>query len=388
MKIAINTSCAVAGGALTHLRHLVPRMVEILGEDELVLIGDDIARDRVQIEADLSWVPTPPVGNGLLARSSWETFGLPSLLERERVDVLFHPGNFAVFRSPIPQVLLVHNLAPFMPWVIKDESLRQKIRLTFLRALTRRSLSVAEAVVFISQWGKDLVVGPGTRSSDRMPVIPFGAEHGSESPNRAVLEELDLRENEFVLTVSHLYRYKHVEKLIDAYARLGSRVKDWPLVIVGEPYDQSYASLLERQSASCDARVIFTGGLEAASLLALMQECRVFVFTSEAENLPITLLEAMSAGAPILTNRTCSMPETCAEAAAYVGEVTSSAYEAQLDRLLFDDQARADLKATSVSRAGDFRWDEAAERTLEVLRSARRGEAAAKGTGTAPRNGL
>ncbi|MHA7837078.1 MAG: glycosyltransferase family 4 protein [bacterium] len=368
MRIAINTSCAVAGGALTHLRHLVPRMVEILGEDELVLIGDDIARERVQIEADLSWVSTPPVGNGLWARSRWETLGLPSLLERERIDVLFHPGNFAVFRSPVPQVLLVHNLAPFMPWVIKDESLRQKLRLTFLRALTRRSLSVADSVVFISQWGKDLVVGPETPSSDRMPVIPFGAEHGSESPNRAVLEELDLRGNEFVLTVSHLYRYKHVEKLIDAYTRLGRRVKDWPLVIVGEPYDQSYAAFLERQSVSCDARVIFTGGLEAASLLALMQECRVFVFTSEAENLPITLLEAMSAGAPILTNRTCSMPETCADAAAYVDEVTSSAYEAQLDRLLFDDQARADLKATSISRAGDFRWDQAAERTLEVLR--------------------
>lgn len=355
---------------MTHLRHLLPEIPAFLNDDQLVLVGDEHAQRRIGLGVDLPWIVTPSIGDGFLARLRWETFSLPGLLDRHGVDVLFHPGNFAVFRSPVPQVLLVHNLAPFMPWVIEHESWRQKVRLSFLRALTRRSLSVAHSVVFISEWGRSLVLGGEEADSQRMPVVPFGAEHGGNARSEGLLKGLDLRRDEFVLTVSHLYRYKNVEKLIDAYAHLGENVSHWPLVVVGEPYDSGYAAYLEELAGNCAAPVIFTGGLDAPSLLSLMQACRTFVFTSEAENLPITLLESMSAGAPIITNRSCSMPETCEDAAIYVDEMTSSGYRRALNEVLFDSVLRSHLRSASREQARRFRWDAAAEQTLAVLRRA------------------
>lgn len=370
MKIAVNTSCAVAGGAVTHLRHLLPELLPLIHDDELVLIGDGAMRARVDPDGCASWEQVAPIASGLRARLAFENLELPRLLRAMKADVLFHPGNFSVFRSPIPQVNLLHNLAPFLPEVIAGESAQQKIRLSLLRGLTLRSLKIACRVIFISQWGRSLVLRTEDADERRFPVVPFGADHGRPRQDTRVLERYELRPDSFVLTVSHLYRYKKLEKLVEAYVRMGDQVRDLPLVIVGEPYDAQYTKWVAELGKASRGRILFTGGLPTEELVALMTACRVFVFTSEAENLPITLLEAMAADCAILTNRACSIPEVCSDAAVYADPATAERYAEKLSELLVDDALRSMLRRRASQRASEFTWKEAAARTLAILREA------------------
>jgi len=368
MKIAINTSCAVAGGAITHLRHLLPEIFRLVEPGEVVLIGDRATRGRLGLLDRTEWEETPSIRSGLAGRLWFENVELPRKLREIGADVLFHPGNFAVFRSPIPQVILIHNLAPFLPEVIAGESWRQRLRLGILRWLTRVSLEQARATIFISQWGRSQVVAERDLDPDRMPIIPFGSEHGVSRPDSRLLDRWGLEHDGFLLTVSHLYRYKKLEKLIQAYADLGETMKDLPLIVVGEPYDEEYARRMEALAAKSEGRVVFTGGLDSEALGALMASCRIFVFTSEAENLPITLLEAMAAGCPILTNRACSMPEVCEDAAEYAEPPTAERYRSALAALLSDGVRRDRLRERARRRALHFSWPESAARTAAVLR--------------------
>lgn len=352
-------------------------MLDQAGEDQIIVIGEASTRERLRPPSGIEWVEIPPSRTGLVARVLRENFEISSLLKRLDVDVLFHPGNFAIFRSPVPQVILIHNLAPFLEEVVKDESQRQRLRLGLLKQLTRGSLSRVSRVIFISTWGRSLVMDGLAADEIRMPVIPFGAEHGEAEKDPAVLRRWNLEPENFVLSVSHIYRYKRIEKLIDAWSQLGERVAEWPLLVVGEPFDAVYARRLEALAVKSKAPVIFTGSLDASALASLMKAARLFVFTSEAENLPITLLEAMAAGCPILTNRYCSMPETCGEAARYVDPATPENYRKHLEALLWDDGLRAEMRAQSLERARAFRWDEAARLTLETLRGAARDRRAA-----------
>lgn len=370
MRIAINTSCAVAGGAITHLRNLLPEMKALAKPGELVVIGDSETRRRIEAPADLEWEETGPIEDGLVGRLRFENRRLPRMLESLQADVLFHPGNFAAFRAGIPQVILIHNLAPFLPAVIAGESFHQRLRLRLLNGLTRISLRQAWATIFISEWGRAQVVSEAALKDSRMPVIPFGAEHGVSERDTAVLDRMDLESGRFVLTVSHLYRYKKLEKLIEAWVDLGEAVADLPLVIAGAPYDEGYALRLRQLADRCLGRVVFTGGLDSATIGALMADCRLFVFTSEAENLPITLLEAMAAGCPIVSTRACSMPEVCGDAAAYVDPPTADRYREILARLLDDSQARSELARRARERAAAFTWRRAASDTLSLLRRA------------------
>jgi glycosyltransferase involved in cell wall biosynthesis len=127
---------------------------------------------------------------------------------------------------------------------------------------------------------------------------------------------------------------------------------------------------MEERAESAKSRVIFTGRLDGGALASLMASCRAFVFTSEAENLPITLLEAMAAGCPIIANRHCSMPETCGDAALYADPASAATYRQELERVLWNDELRTEMRSRALQRAKRFRWSEAARNTLEALRHA------------------
>lgn len=367
---------------MTYLRHLLPAMTPYIGSDEIALIGDAATRRLLAPPTYVRWHETPELRGGLARRLVQENFDLVRRLRSLRADVLFHPGNFQVFRAGVPQVILIHSLAPFLPELIREESLPQRIRLPALRHLTRSSLGHVAGAIFISEWGRRLVLGEGPVDERRMPVIAFGAEHAAVGPDPAAYARWSLEPGQYVLTASHLYRYKKLEKLIDAWVALGERVSRWPLLVAGEPFDREYGNRMQQRARSAASRVIFTGRLDADTLATLMAGCRAFVFTSEAENLPITLLEAMAAGCAIVTNRHCSMPETCRDAALYADPASAESYRKELERLLWDDALRSEMRDRATQRAAQFRWDDTARRTLEFLREI--GGAAREGARRAP----
>ena len=341
-----------------------------VGQDEIIAIGDPATRELLAPPPFVHWSETPPLRGGLARRLARENFDLPRRLQALRADVLFHPGNFRIFRPGVSQVILIHNLAPFFPALIEDESLYQRMRLRLLRGLTQSSLDRVSRTIFISEWGRRLVLGDRTLDERQMPVISFGSEHGTVDSGQDACDRWSLKADEYVLTASHLYRYKKFEKLIDAWVEFGERVSAWPLLVVGAPWDRQYSMRMEERAKSAKSRVIFTGRLDGGTLASLMASCRAFVFTSEAENLPITLLEAMAAGCPIITNRHCSMPETCGDAALYADPASAETYRLELERVLWDDELRTEMRHRALQRATRFRWSDAARTTLEVLRNA------------------
>lgn len=87
-----------------------------------------------------------------------------------------------------------------------------------------------------------------------------------------------------------------------------------------------------------------------------MRVWRNFLFSSEAETLPIPLLEARAARGAILTNTPCSMPEVRADAVAYAEPVTAERDVAGLLRLLDDETHRGRLTSAAERRAGAPFW--------------------------------
>lgn len=370
MRLAINTSCVVAGGGITHLRHLVPQLLPLLGQDSLFMIGGPAARSRIGLNEPVQWVAPAREPTGLLRRVLWENTELPAILRAEAADVLFHPANFGPLRSPVPVVAVMHNLAPFLDTVKSDGSPLQRIRFEILRRLTWRSLLTADTTIFISNWGRELVLRDLGSEPPRTPVIAFGGEHLDPHEGHGVLERLSLSPHRYIVSVSHLYRYKRIENLVDAHGQLGDRLHDIPLVIVGAPYDRTYSSEVEERCRRRGIDARFTGSLPAEEVAALLADCLAMVFTSEAENLPLTLLEAMALGCPIVTNRSCSMPEVCGDGVLYVEETTGTGYAKQIAKLLDLPELRDDLARRARTRAAEFSWESNAVETLRVLRAA------------------
>lgn len=129
--------------------------------------------------------------------------------------------------------------------------------------------------------------------------IPNGISMPEKVEDDSVLDRFGLRGRDFLLCVSRLVPGKGLEILIDAFRELETDVL---LVIAGdsEHVDGFKANLLER--AAGDGRIVFTGNLGKEDLSALYESARLFVFPSEAEGMPMALLEAMWFDCPCLVS--------------------------------------------------------------------------------------
>jgi glycosyltransferase involved in cell wall biosynthesis len=108
--------------------------------------------------------------------------------------------------------------------------------------------------------------------------------------------------------------------------------------------------------------------LRAPELATVYARAEAFVFPSIYEGFGFPLLEAMARGVPSIAARSSSLPEIGGDAALYFEPRDVQGLVAQLTRVLSDPALRGDLAARGRAQATKFRWDVAAEQTLDVMR--------------------
>ena len=80
------------------------------------------------------------------------------------------------------------------------------------------------------------------------------------------------------------------------------------------------------------------------------------------------VLEAMSAGVPVIASNRAALPEVCGEAALLVDPEDSEALAAAIMQLIEDEALNAELIRRGYARAAQFTWRRAAKQTWQVYR--------------------
>ena len=126
MRLFINSLAASAGGGLTYIRNVIPHLAAKPDLRVTVALTPGLRQEfRGFPNIEFLELEVP-----LVRRFFYEQAELPNLIRTARADVLLSTGNFALRRSPVPQVLaqvrparLQHHARPYhLP------SLRQRFR--------------------------------------------------------------------------------------------------------------------------------------------------------------------------------------------------------------------------------------------------------------------
>lgn len=155
---------------------------------------------------------------------------------------------------------------------------------------------------------------------DRVRVIPNGVDTDAFHPRPpavALRRRLGIPAGPIVGTVARLIPEKNLDLLLEVAVRARRRVADAQFVIVGD--GPSAVPLRERAVAlGLSGCVHFLGWRsDVSSLLALMD---VYLLTSHIEANPVSVLEALSTGVPVVATRVGSVPETVREEAGFLVE--------------------------------------------------------------------
>ena len=185
-----------------------------------------------------------------------------------------------------------------------------------------------------------------------------------------------------LLFLGRLEAKKGIYDLLDAVAALRAAVPDVRLVCAGDGDRIGVARYAERLGIA-DA-VKFTGWVGPSGKRALLEHAAAFALPSYDEALPVSLLEAMSAGVPVVASPTGGIGEVVADGASgfLVAPGDKAGLERALRRLLIDRELAARVGAAARETA---RARFAPERALSVLENLYDSLGVSASTGRAPR---
>jgi len=281
-----------------------------------------------------------------------------------------------------------HAVGPGIPAALPRALSRGKVVLTVhgLDAERTKWGGGARAVLTFAQWlsarvpDDTIVVSQALQAFYRerygraTTYIPNGVDEPVTRPPEGIVERFGLQGDDYVLFVGRFVPEKAPDLLVRAFRRVQT---DRRLVLVGgssftDAYERSLRALV-----SSDDRVLMPGYVYGDLLEELYSNASAFVLPSSLEGLPLTLLEAISHGTPVVVSDIPANVEIVGgdgPGHRVVPEGDETALSTALRRVLsVGDAERAGAEALRRSVLDSFRWDDAVEMTEEVYERVARG---------------
>lgn len=327
----------------TELEHIVISLDGVGGAENLVRPGIRLRRRAA----------TARKARGLSPRGLRASRGV---MREEQPDLLLTYNWGAIewaladrFRPICPHLHVVDGFGP-------EEATEQLTRRVWLRWL---ALSGPTTVVVPSHALHRLVVENWKLDPAKVRQIPNGVDAAALA--REALAPWGLRRGPDELlfgTLGGLRPEKNLGRLLRIAAMLPKDLR-WRLVIAGAG-EQGAELEAEAQALGLAERVAFTGFVDRPG--ALLGELDVYVLTSDTEQMPISVLEAMAVGLPVLATDVGDLRRMLP------AESRSTCVLARAEEKAFADRLAALLAAPDERRRlGDLNRAKAAEFSLEAM---------------------
>jgi glycosyltransferase involved in cell wall biosynthesis len=382
IHLFINALAASAGGGLTYVRNVLPRLA-VRNDVRTTVLVSTVLSDEITQSAGVT-VLRGDCSGGSARRFWYEQRNLPGLIRRSGADVLLSTGNFALYRAPVPQILLSRNALYTSADFVRDLRTRGHYRLWLdnevKATLARWSVRTADCTVAPSaNFASELQKWTG----EDVVSIHHGFDHDAffrdQTPlpqdvqTRLTAAEGSLR----LLFVSHYNYYRNFETLIRAIAILKKKLHPRTVRLIltcklnskenpGEYRADTAAELVRRLGLS--AEVVELGSVPYSSLHHLYRACDFYVTPAYAETFAHPLVEAMASGLPVIASDLAVHREICGEAALYFPRFSPEALAEVVLQATQSPGQPATLRAAGLLRSRDFSWDKHVEDLLRLAR--------------------
>jgi glycosyltransferase involved in cell wall biosynthesis len=281
-------------------------------------------------------------GHEVIPMSVARTTSLAVRADAYHVNHFGPAGYWLAIAGARPLVFTSHN--PFLASGKREES-----RLEHgLQALLLRS---ADAIVALAAREAEELAAIFGIPRNRFVVIPNGLDlelygQGSERSGAPLR----------LLTVGQLAPFKGHRVLLDALPRLVARFPGLRLELASHRAD--LRPELEAQAKRLGVADVleFTGPFDTAGLVKRYRDCDVYIQPSFAECFPVTILEAMACGRPVVATDVGGVREEVGDAGLIVPPGDAGALGNALERLLGDEQERR-MRATAALDLVRTRYD-------------------------------
>jgi glycosyltransferase involved in cell wall biosynthesis len=348
-----------AGGAEEHLHGIFGRLAS-RGHEVTALVSGWSGCDR---RRQLDGIEIHRAGHRYTFSMAGPRYFKAHLASRT-FDVVVEDLNkvplFTDWWSPTPVLLVVHHLfgttafqAASVPVALATWLLERPIPHVFRDTPT----------VAVSEGTKDDLVARGL-NAEQIEVIPNGIDLDWYTPR----EDVERAVRPTLLFLGRLKKYKRVDLVIEAVARLAESGTDVELVVGGSGDQlEELTSLVDGLGVS--DRVRFAGFVSEEEKLELLRTSWIHVLTSPREGWGISNLEAAACGTPTVASDSPGLRESVrdGETGRLVPHGDVAALTAALADLIASPETLREMGRAARRFAEGFSWDASAEAFEGVL---------------------
>lgn len=362
MVIAVNTRLLIKGklegiGWFTY--ETLKRMTINHPEHEFIFIFDRAySPDYIFAENVIPVVVGPPTRHPVLWYL-WFEYQVPRILKKYKVDLFLSPDGYLSQRTKVPQLGVIHDInfvhrPDDLPW------LKAKYYNYYFPKFAR----LAKRIATVSFYSKEDITRSFKVDYDKIDVVYDGINQVFEpisEEDKTEVRSMFTNGAEYFLFVGALHPRKNVCGLLKAFDAFKSVVNDsTKLVIVGGemhktgPIFETYENMRHKDD------VVFTGRVSTADLHDIFGAAMALTFVPFFEGFGIPIVEAMSAGIPVICSNTTSIPEVGGNAVLYADPLKIDQITDSMIKLHKDTDLRASLVEKGFQQKNKFSWDETA----------------------------
>jgi len=363
MIIAVNTRLLIKGklegiGWFTY--ETLSRITRNHPEHRFIFIFDrPFAEEFIFSDNITPIVLSPPTRHPVLWLI-WFELQIPRILRKYKADLFFSPDGYLSLRTTVKQLAAIHDInfvhrPQDLPW------LKAKYYNYFFPRFSRK----ANRIVTVSSFSKEDIHRTYKIENDKIDVVYNGVNTlytpTSEEDRKATKAKYSDGKDYF-LFIGSLHPRKNICGLLHAFDAFKTSVQsEVRLLIVGGgmfktgEIKQTYEGMVHKNE------VVFTGRLGNEELHQVLGASIALTFVPFFEGFGIPVIEAMSAGVPVICSNTTSLPEVGGDAVLYVDPFDIPQIEGAMIRLYQDKELRDSLIELGYRQKEKFSWDKTAE---------------------------
>lgn len=368
--VGIDASNIKSGGGLTHLKSILDYLDINQSELTKIIVWSN--------NITLDYLPNRPyiikrshffLNRGLLLNFLFQFFFLKREADKLGCDIIFVPGGTFISNFK-PFVAMSQNMLPFE----KEEAIHygflMRLRLKVLYYTQTYTFKRAEAVLFLTRYAKDYIQNRIGLSGKKIEIVPHGVDSiFQQKPKVQMQPESYYKGNSFeLLYVSYITVYKHQWNVAEAVCQLNEIGYPIKLKLIGSVLDsfEKLDDVLKKYKNSKEC-IEFIPGLTHDQLKLHYKSADAFVFASSCENQPIILLEAMSAGLPIISSSLGPMGEMLGDSSVFFNPRSVPDIVEAIKVLFNNPDLRSLISKDVYNKASKYTWSNCSSDTFKIL---------------------
>lgn len=296
----------------------------------------------------------------------WFEWSVPYYLKKHNIDVFYSGDTYLSLKTNVPTLLVCHDIA----YKHYPNHLR-KSHLSYYKNNFPKFHKKAKHIVAVSEFTRQDIIATYGLDPGKVSVgynaCPNGFEVLTSESKDSIKKNLSDGAPYFIY-VGSLHPRKNMVNLIKAFDLFKTKHKtNHKLVLVGrmawknEQLQDTYKTIKQKDD------IIFTGHLSNEDLPKYVGAAEALTYVSVFEGFGIPLLEAMSAGTPVITSNVSSMPEVAGDAAYLIDPHSPESIAEGMYSLHNNKGLRDQLIAKGKERSANFDWQNTANHIYKQL---------------------